>query len=301
MLREGWERVKTAALALWQTLKDFWRENGPAIREFGAELATLAATVGIDALVIALNGMRRSLVAISEIIKFLTPITRDWWAGQKKQADELNAVLLKVMAWWDGLGTSNQTLAERMKATWKEWGAEIQSDWSGALAYMRNNMSQWGAEIQSDWESIKGAWGTATGALGGVWDGLVARLKGAWQGFMDWLLPWLTRVENFFGTIANAPANAANAVKGFASKALGWLPSSLQPPGLTPAMAGGTPPFNPATVTNTNQAQNVNQQTDVNATINVQAPSPELAAEMTARKVNDLARTNVRHGQSFDF
>jgi hypothetical protein len=298
-IRDAVNAVSTAAKELWGALKQFWAENGPAIKEFTRAWLLLQLQVGSQLLLMALRYISDSIKELTALIRILTPVVKGFVGAMNEIAEK-------------GLG-------ERIKTVNKEWIEEIKADLNNAGAFMKNNLAQWGNEIAADWNSLTTRFQNMTGNIRGLWQSMTDGLRSIWEGFMGWLMPWLERIENFFSlftaktkavaqtasdSVGEAASNAASSfadkAKGFAQKAFSWLPSMPAAPALTPAMAGGAPPMVPSSVANNNNQQTQNNNTEVNATINVQAPSPEEAAEMTARKVNDLARNNVRFGQGFD-
>ena len=209
-------------------------------------------------------------------------------------------VFVKLLTWAIKLQTFLATLipVDKIKAKWKETFDYLKAEWQDWVDGFNSAVQQvedyWDGLMAAfhaahDW--LKAQWTELCTHFTSLWQKVVDGIKGAWAGLMKWLDPVLKRIEAVMGFIGGKIKGAATGVVDFMSAPM---------PGGPMAAAAGVGMMAPATSNfyahNAQRTHSVTHNTDVKATINVQAPDPDKAATLTRDKLQQVTTRNAQGG-----
>ena len=198
-----WNRVKEAAVAVWNGLAAFFTGVWDVIRAGAA-----AAWEGIGALLSAAwEAIRTGAVAVWDGI------------GEALRA-AWETIRTAAVAVWNGIG-------EALRVVWEAIRSGAEAAWSGIGAVLTNAWEAIQTGAETIWNGIRdffaGIWEAISGLFGAALDGITAFLAAAWNGIRNTVTSVWNGIKAFFGTIWNGirtiTMTVVKAIKAFLSAA----------------------------------------------------------------------------------
>jgi hypothetical protein len=301
IIRSGLTYLRDAFKQLWESIKELWVQVSPLLAFLGKRLLIVAGVITGTVIVAILALLYVAVLVFTKVVTWVTRLST-------KLAKMIPLETLERL--WNQFATnfvnsigelidSVTGMSEKIKAIWQTVTGAISSAWNWLT-------TQWAAELErflagwqtlSDgitaiWDALKGLWQGALDGFVGGWQNMADSIRSIWDSLMGWLKPWLDRIENFFNFVSDKAGGLANKVAGFMPTPAA-APSRMELAGL----GGIMPPVVPTNTISNANASTVNQ-TDVKATINVQAAAnPEATGAAVADHVDNLSRTATRNAQ----
>lgn len=168
-LNTAWEFIKTAAISVFNSIKEFWAEWGDEIIAFFKKVFEIYITI-----------WKTIFQAIWEVIKFIFGEIKAFWdkwgdtiIQTFKNVFEILKIVFKTV--FDVISTTVKTIFNAIKAFWDKWGDTITSQFKAAFGIVK-------AIFEGVWNAIKITIETVIGVISGIVKTWLAIFKGDWKG-----------------------------------------------------------------------------------------------------------------------